>query len=347
MTRLAVVGAGLIGRVHMAAIRQQAELRLSTVVDPSPQARALAAEWGVPWHETLDALLRDDRPDGVVLATPNALHVPQALTCVAAGVPCLVEKPVAADVAEGERLWQAVRDSGVPVLVGHHRAHSPIMARACAVVASGALGRLVGVMGSAVFYKPDAYFAEGPWRTQPGGGPVLINMVHEVHNLRMLCGEVVSVQAMASNAVRGLAVEDTVALVLRFASGALGTFLLSDTAACARSWEQTARENPSYAASDDEDCYVLTGTRGSLSVPTLRLSTCADTQAPSWCVPLERRTLALERDDPIRLQMAHFAQVVQGRASPLVTVQDGLRNVQVVAAILEAARSGCAVVLPA
>ena len=60
-------------------------------------------------------------------------------------------------------------------------------------------------------------------------------LTHEVHNLRMLCGDIMAVQAFASNATRGFPVEDTVAINPRFASGVLGTFLLSDTGACARS----------------------------------------------------------------------------------------------------------------
>jgi predicted dehydrogenase len=105
------------------------------------------------------------------------------------------------------------------------------MEKAQKLVRSGRLGRLVAVMGSATFFKPDLYFAEGPWRSQVGGGPILINMIHEVHNLRMLCGDIVAVQALASNAVRGHVVEDTVSISLRFSNGALGSFLLSDTAA--------------------------------------------------------------------------------------------------------------------
>jgi len=167
-------------------------------------------------------------------------------------------------------------------------------------------------MGSAAFYKPDSYFADGPWRREPGGGPILINLIHEVHNLRMLCGEITAVQAFSSNAVRGFAVEDTVVINLRFASGALGTFFLSDTAACARSWEQTSRENPAYPSHDDEDCYVLTGTNGSLSVPTMRLKTYPRPEDRSWWKPFEVGTVGLVRDDPLQHQMAHFARVVRG-----------------------------------
>ena len=147
------------------------------------------------------------------------------------------------------------------------------MAKAKAVVDSGKLGTLVAINGTAMFYKPDDYFDQGPWRRQPGGGPILINMIHEVHNLRMLCGEIVAVQAFKSHATRGFVVEDTVAINLRFASGALGSFMLSDAAACARSWEQTSQENPAYPSYTDEDCYVIAGTLGSLAVPTMRIKT--------------------------------------------------------------------------
>ena len=338
--RIAVAGAGAIGQAHMAVLQASAACTLSAIADPAPAAAALARQAGVPLYGSIDQLLAEDRPDGLVLATPNALHVPQALQCVAAGLPILLEKPVATTVQEGERLLRAVQESGSKVLIGHHRAHSPIMAKAKQVVESGQLGRLVAVMGSAAFFKPDAYYADGPWRREPGGGPILLNMIHEVHNLRMLCGDIVAVQAFASNATRGFAVEDTVSISLRFANGVLGSFLLSDTAACARSWEQTSEENKAYASYADEDCYVITGTNGSLSVPTMRLKTYPRPEDRSWWKPFEEGTVGMVRDDPLKHQMAHFAAVVRGEAEPLVSVRDGLLNLRVTEAIAEAARTG-------
>lgn len=339
-TRIAVAGAGLIGQAHIRVLQASPGCALSAVVDPSPAAAAVAAQAGVPLFTSLDAVLANDRPDGVILATPNALHLPQALQCIAAGVPVLVEKPIATTVAEGQTLVDAAERAGARVLIGHHRAHSPIMAKAKQVVASGQLGRLVSVMGSATFFKPDHYFDDGPWRREPGGGPILINLIHEVHNLRMLCGEIVAVQAFASNAIRGFAVEDTVAINLRFASGALGSFMLSDTAACPRSWEQTSQENKAYATSEDEDCYVVAGTNGSVSVPTMRLKTYPRDEDRSWWKPFEVGTVGLVRDDPLKHQIEHFGAVVRGEASPLVTARDGLQNLKITEAIAEAAATG-------
>jgi predicted dehydrogenase len=339
-TRIALAGAGLIGQAHARVLQNSPSCCLSALVDPSPAAATVAARAGVPLFASLDDLLADGRPDGVVLATPNALHVPQALQCIAAGLPTLLEKPISTTVAEGQRLVDEVERSGARVLIGHHRAHSPIMAKAREVIESGQLGRLVSVMGSATFFKPDAYFEDGPWRREPGGGPILINMIHEVHNLRMLCGEIVAVQALLSSATRGFAVEDTVSINLRFTNGALGSFMLSDTAACPRSWEQTSQENPAYPSYDDEDCYVIAGTNGSLSVPTMRIKTYPNPQDRSWWKPFEVGTVGVVRDDPLKHQVEHFGAVVRGELPPLVSARDGLLNLTITEAIAEAASTG-------
>ena len=344
-TRIAVAGAGYIGQAHMGVAQHSATVTLTAVVDPSPVAQALAAQADVPCYASLAELLAHDRPDGVVLATPNALHVAHALECMQAGIPCLLEKPIAPTVAEAQTLVDQVEATGAKVLIGHHRAHSPIMAQAQAVVQSGELGQLVAVMGSATFFKPDSYYADGPWRGEVGGGPILLNMIHEVHNLRMLCGDIVAVQAFASNAIRGFAVEDTVSINLRFANGVLGTFLLSDTAACARSWEQTSQENKAYPSYDDEDCYVIAGTHGSLSVPTMRLKTYPSPEDRSWWKPFDERTVDMVRADPIALQMEHFGAVVRGEVTPRVTARDGLNNLRVTEAIVQAANTGSTVKL--
>ncbi|AOE86399.1 Gfo/Idh/MocA family protein [Pseudomonas sp. TCU-HL1] len=343
--RIAIAGAGLIGQRHLELIQANPACELVGLVDPSPAAEAAAQRAGVPRYPSLEALFEAGRPDGIILATPNPLHVAQALICLQAGVPALIEKPVAHSLEEGERLLLASQGSKVPLLVGHHRAHSPILERARAIIGEGRLGSLVAVMGSALFYKPDDYFDAAPWRRQAGGGPVLINLIHEIGNLRSLCGEIVAVQALASSATRGFPVEDTVSISLRFASGALGSFLLSDTAASARSWEQTSRENRDYPSYDNEDCYLIAGTGGSLAVPTLRLKCYDRPEDRSWWKPFTCAVAELERQDPLARQLEHFCQVIRGEAEPLVSVRDGLQNLRVVEAIAQAAREGGTVVV--
>jgi predicted dehydrogenase len=342
--RIAVAGAGLIGRRHVDLVHESVACDLAAIVDPAPAARAMASRLGVAWHASIPEALDRERPDGIIVATPSQLHLEHALACLEAGVPTLLEKPVATTVEDGVRVALASAAHGVPLLVGHHRRHSPILAAARRVVDSGVLGRPVALTGSAMFRKPDGYFDEAPWRRRAGGGPLLINMIHEVDTLRYLFGEITSVQAIAASSVRRFEVEDTVAVSLVFASGALGTFLLSDAAASTASWELTSGENAAYPSVADVDCYVLAGDAGSLGIPTMRLSVYKGT--PSWWEPLRHAVVEVARSDPLAAQLAHFCAVIRGDADPLVTAWDGAQNVLVVNAIAEAGRTGRIVPAP-
>src|SRR5215470_15392141 len=71
--KIAVAGAGLIGRTHIGLVQASGECELSGIVDPAPASAELARAAGVPRYETLGALFAQQRPDGVILATPNQL----------------------------------------------------------------------------------------------------------------------------------------------------------------------------------------------------------------------------------------------------------------------------------
>jgi predicted dehydrogenase len=337
--QISVAGAGLIGQRHIEEIDTSASAELASIVEPGPAGPKLAEKFNVPLYQSLTELFAGDKPDGVILATPNRLHVQGGLECVAAGVPVIVEKPIGDTVEGATGLVEAGETAGVPVLTGHHRNYSPIMAKARGIVESGVLGQIVAVVGTALLYKPDDYFdAGGGWRRKPGGGPILINLSHEVNNLLSLVGDIARVSAVTTNATRGFPVEDTAAMVFTFANGALGTFVLSDTAASARSWEQTSRENTSYPTYEDEDCYHIAGTTGSLSVPTMRLKVFPRTR--SWWEPFDSSTVELERSDPLANQIEHFAAVIRGEAEPICSGRDGLKTMQVLEAVVESARTG-------
>ena len=337
--RIAVAGAGLIGQRHLEEIEASPAARVASIVDPGPAGPELADKYGVRLFPSLAELFAADRPDGVILATPNRMHVDGGLECVAAGVPVIVEKPIGDTIEGATRLVEAGEAAGVPVLTGHHRNYSPLMAKAREIVRGGRLGAIVAVVGTALFYKPDEYFdVGGGWRRQPGGGPILLNLTHEVNNLLSLVGDITRVQAVTSNATRGFPVEDTAAMVFTFAGGALGTFLLSDTAASARSWEQTARENASYSTYDDEDCYHIAGTAGSLSVPTMRVKVFGGKR--SWWEPFDVATEGVARTDPLANQVAHFVEVIRDGVEPVCGGRDGLKTLMVTEAVVTAARTG-------
>ena len=238
--RLAVIGAGLIGRTHTRIIQQEPAAEIVAVADPMPAAAAFASEQGIPYFADYLEMLDAVKPAGVVIATPNALHLPVALACAERGVPMLVEKPIADTVEAAQTMVEAAERAGVALLVGHHRRHNPIIQTARDIVQGGRIGRLAAVTCLYLLQKPDSYF-EMAWRREAGGGPVLINLIHDIDNLRFICGEISTVHAVSANAVRGFAVEDTAAVIVSFTSGALATLTISDAVASPWGWDTTAR----------------------------------------------------------------------------------------------------------
>ena len=334
--KLAVLGAGLIGKRHAEHVAAEPEAELAAVVDPSPVGEVVAREHDVRWFPSFAAMMDAARPDGVIIATPNQLHVANGLEAMAAGLPALVEKPIADDLAAATSLVEAAEAAGVPLLVGHHRRHNPMMGAAKRAIEEGRLGQVLAVHGFCWFFKPDDYF-DVPWRREKGAGPVFLNLIHDVDNLRYLLGDVVSVHALESNAVRGNAVEETAVILLRFASGVLGTVTVSDSIVAPWSWELTAGENPAYHRRE-ESCYQIGGTHGSLSVPFLDLW--RNPEKRSWWEPVERERLPHADADPLRLQVRQFCKVVRGEEKPLVSGREGLETLRVIDAVKRSAATG-------
>ena len=332
--RIAIVGAGLIGARHAQYLSEAAII--DAIIDPNHQTAELAQKFGTRWFRDVGTYLQSGRPDGAILATPNQLHVKHALEFLEIGVPLLIEKPIA-DTSVGARsIVDASLASGVPVLVGHHRRHNNLIQKAKATIEAGEIGRVVAISAQFLLYKPDDYFA-ADWRRMAGGGPVFINLIHDVDLIRYLCGEVVAVQAMESSDVRGFEVEDTAGVLLRFENGAIGTISISDTAVTPWSWEFTSGENAAYP-NVDTHAYRIAGTHGSLSVPDLKLW--RHVSERSWWEPIEASDIPYENGDPLALQIEHFLDVISGKADPLVSAEEGLKTLRVTEAIKEAASSG-------
>ena len=270
---IAVVGAGAIGRAHAERLATGAGgARLGAIVDPTPAARAFAERLGAPCFADVGDMLAASSPAGAIVAAPNDAHLPLSLALMGRKIPLLVEKPIAATLADARALADAAKVEGVAVLVGHHRRHNPIVKAAKRVLDEGRLGRVVSVAAMATFLKPEPYFELDWRRRRPGGGPVLINLIHEIDLVRHLCGEIVCVQALTSNAVRSYEVEDSAAALLRLANGALATLTLSDAAAAPWSWDLIAREIAHYPAQPARtNSHFIAGVDGALTLPHLEL----------------------------------------------------------------------------
>lgn len=341
-TRLAIVGIGLAGKRHAAAIKQLNDVALMAIVDPNPDAQRDADDHGVASYNSLDDLFAATRPDGLILATPTPLHVEQGLACLAQGCPLLIEKPLANSSAKAQTLIEAADQAGIPLLVGYHRRHNPLIRKARAMIDAGMIGKLRTVHANCWFYKPDPYFDQAPWRKRKGAGPISVNMTHDIDLLRYLCGAIVSVQAQAEPSTRGFDNEDVAAALLRFENGAIGTISVSDSIVSPWNWEMTSRENPIYPATS-QSCYQLGGSLASLSIPDLTLWTHND--APDWWNPINATSSPCDQADPMIHQIAHFAAIIAGTELPLVSGRDGLASLKIIEAIQASADSGQSVAL--
>lgn len=329
--RLAVVGAGLVGRRHIAAIEKATDTILAAVVEPSDFTID-----GVDNFADMEDMFAAQKVDGVILSTPTNLHLDGALQCIQRGIPVLVEKPLATTAAQAAEIASESAASGVSVLVGHHRRHNPIIQQAAKLIHSGAIGDVRVAQATCWFYKPDDYFDVAPWRKQQGAGPISVNLVHDIDLIRYFCGEVISVQAQMAPSLRGFENEDLAAAVLRFESGAICTVSVSDSVVAPWSWEMTAGEYPIYPVTD-QSCYLIGGSDGSLSIPDMRLW--RHDGDKSWWNAISATSAPRDASDPLINQINHFAEVIRGAAAPLVSADEGWRTMQVIEAIQTAART--------
>lgn len=148
--RVLVVGAGVMGTVHARTVASATGATLCGIVDgDAAVARARSDELGVAGFTDLGEAIARARPDAAIVATPDRAHRPPTEALIAAGVPVLVEKPLATTVADAEAIATAAARSGVPVMPGHTLRFDPRYVEAAEAVRSGAVGRPLLVTANA------------------------------------------------------------------------------------------------------------------------------------------------------------------------------------------------------
>ena len=335
--RLAVAGLGSIGEKHAELAKTHRACELVGLCDLDCRRMSVADQFGIPFYQHVNELLERERPEGLIIATPNVSHAAIAEACARQSVHVLIEKPIADSLAAARRIVNLADDSEISVLVGHHRRHSPLIQQARAIVKSGAIGKLVGVTMLWALLKSADYF-EVDWRCKrPGGGPTLINLIHEIDSLRFICGEICKVYAQASTAIRHLEVEDSLSIMLTFESGALGSVFASDTTPSPWSYEATTQENAHYFHAQ-ENCYHFLGTSGSLAFPRMELWRYANDAQSGWQYPMEMSALDVNHADPLKAQLEHFCRVVRNEEKPILDAREGARSLAVALAVQESFR---------
>jgi predicted dehydrogenase len=364
LIKFAVIGMGLIGPRHAAAIKQDTRAVLACIVDPSPHAKAVAKDLNTTIYTSIQDMLQAQKPDAAIVCTPNHTHVAVSEELLNARIHVLVEKPISTDVPSAKRLVGVssspfsansytkialAKARNLLLLVGHHRRFNRYVVTAKSILSSTALGKPLALNGLWTLYKPLEYFQPPTdWRRKSkSGGPVFINLIHEIDIMHHLLGPITRVLAERGvDSSRGPehAVESTTAIILRFANEAIGTFLLADNTPSPFNFEAGTGENPTIPRVG-MDFYRIFCSEAVLSIPDMGIwSYQAEGKNKSWSEELVKRQIDVpEMKQPFELQIRHFVNVILGQEKPSCSGEDGLRALVVCEAIRTACESGTAV----
>jgi UDP-N-acetyl-2-amino-2-deoxyglucuronate dehydrogenase len=223
----ALIGcAGGIAKTHLDALKQVPGARLVAMNDVNATVGAQrAAEAGAAFYADHRELLKQTRPDVVVIVTPHPFHAAIALDAFAAGAHVLVEKPIAISTAEADAMIDAAERAGRFLGVNFQLRFRPIIDHTRQFIASGQLGELMRVVVIEPWYRPAAYYRSAGWRgTWKGeGGGILMNQAP--HTLDLLChlvGQPVKVMGWTRTFKHQIEVEDSAQAMFQFANGAMG-----------------------------------------------------------------------------------------------------------------------------
>lgn len=230
---LGIVGLGRWSNAHAAAAHRSENVAIVNCFARTAERRsAFAAEHGVPnTADSFEHLVADPRVQGLIVSTPNDLHVSQVRTAVEAGKPVLVDKPAAVDLAEGLELLRVVDVAGVPVGVAHHARRLAGHRAAKGWIESGEAGDVRLAYGDfsnnrAAAMKPDAWHRS----VQGSDGGVLIQVgIHQVDVMLYLLGPALMVNARFGFDVLGAEMPDVAAVIMSHVGGALSAVTTSWT----------------------------------------------------------------------------------------------------------------------
>ena len=317
MISVLVMGAGLIGGRHIAAIKENPNCRLAGIIE-NDEARAEGHD--APVYSSIARV--DSHVDAIVIATPTANHAAHAAQAARRGWHMLIEKPVVARPGQARGLLEILEKTGVKCLVGHHRRYHPQLQWLRRTIASGAIGTPVGSTMIWSMRKPEEYFQDN-WRTQDGS-PVMINLIHDIDAVRFVLGDIVDVQTIAGPKFRASDRVESGAVVMRLASGVCATMSFADNTPSPWGFEAGTGENP-YIAHTGQDMWWITGSKGAVSFPSLTLWTGAD----NWGQAPQPAPHLMETVTPLAAQLDHFLAVIEGGSEPLITARDAARSLEV------------------
>ena len=290
-TRIAVIGVGHLGQHHARILAAMPDVDLVAVVDTKPgRAAEIAQQHGT--SPLTDAAALVGRVDAVTIATPTISHVEIALPLVEAGTAVLVEKPLAASLAEADRLVEAAAARGTVLATGHTERFNPAVAAALPLVSSP---RFIEIHRLGTFPERSLDI-----------DVIFDLMIHDLDVLLAMVGpDVASVEAVGVNVLTPRV--DIANARLRFASGCIANVTASrisrDRVRKARFFQHDSYVSIDYAAQEVEVYRLVAQNGGRPAIQGGRVNVASD--------------------EPLRRELADFVEAVRTGRQPVVTGRDG------------------------
>jgi myo-inositol 2-dehydrogenase/D-chiro-inositol 1-dehydrogenase len=328
MFDLALFGAGRIGRIHARNIVAHPALRLKYLVDPAPEAAELAAQTGAALVDS-NQVLGDPGIAGVIIASPTHLHLEQCLQAVAAGKAVFCEKPIDQDLRKARDARARLAAPDVRLLLGFNRRFDPNFSALRSRLQEGAVGTLesLQITSHDPAPPPIAY-------VRTSGGLFKDMAIHDFDMARWLLVEeptevFASASCLVDPAIGAAGDVDTAKTLLKTASGRL--CVISNSRRSGYGYDQRI------------EAY---GSRGLLRADNI-LESSVSVWAEAGIASDSLQNFFLDRyAEAYRRELAHFADILAGKARPAVGYADAVAALALAEAAGASARSGQVVRLP-
>jgi predicted dehydrogenase len=320
-----VIGCGRMGRLHARVYSEMPAVKLVGVYDDNRDAaESAAADYGCAAAGSLDELL--SRAGAVTIAVPTRFHADVAEACLGRGVACLVEKPLAKDVADGRRIAEAARRAGVTVQVGHIERFNPAVRAMARLEVAPRFIEVIRI-SPMTFRSIDV-------------GVVLDMMIHDIDIvLKLARSPVAKIDAVGVSVIGDH--EDICNARLTFANGCVANVTASRLAL---KTERKLRvfSSEAYVSVDYQKRYgVVVRRTGNLdaireAADKIRRGDVTDLSGLSYADLLHVEELQISDTEPLRAQLDAFVSSVRNGTPPEVTVDDGLAAVETAVRIVQA-----------
>ena len=340
--RVGILGAGFMGSAH-AECYDVLGVPVSMIASRSAGTIA-ASRPATRWSSDIEAVINDPAVDCVDITLPNSLHQAAALACIRAGKPFLIEKPLARNAAEAEAIVRAARSAGVTAVYGENIRFKPSMVRTKSIVDQGGLGKILLLRANEVHSGP--FHSDWFWDSEATGGGAVIDMgIHGIFALEWFMGSRIK-RVYAEAGVLKWAekcigeTEDTAVIVLRFENGGLAELVVSWAIAGGIDvrFEVFGSAGTAYLdsarAAGATTIYSESGYGRGVAEESKDRPHVAGTQGWSWPSGDEWA------EHGYLAEIRHFIKCAAGEETPICTLEDGWRSLQVVDAIYRSVKTG-------